>query len=46
LADDALRRYAQAYGGKKNFLAALAKGGLKPQEMPKLVREQLEAFSR
>lgn len=46
LADDAFRRYAQAYGGKSNFLTALAKGGLKPQEMPKLVREQLEAFSR
>jgi hypothetical protein len=46
LADDALRRYTQAYGGKKVFLDAVRKGGLASQEMPKLVREQFEAFSR
>ena len=46
LADDALRRYTQAYGGKKPFLDAVRKGGLKPPEMPKLLREQFEAFSR
>jgi hypothetical protein len=46
LADDAFRRYAQAYGGKKMFLDALRKGGTPPDEMPKLVREQFLAFSR
>jgi hypothetical protein len=46
LSADVFRRYTQAYGGKKNFLDALRKGGLSPQEMPKVLREELAVFSR
>jgi hypothetical protein len=46
LAQDAFRRYAQAFGGKKNFLEALRKGGLAPDEIPKVLRDELAAFSR
>ncbi len=46
LAQDAFRRYTQAFGGKKNFLDALQKGGLAPKELPKVLREELAIFSR
>jgi hypothetical protein len=46
LAQDAFRRYTQAFGGKKNFLDAEHKGGLAPQELPKVFREELAIFSR
>ena len=46
LAQDAFRRYTQAFGGKKNFLDAEHKGGLTPQDMPKVLRDELAAFSR
>jgi hypothetical protein len=46
LSSNALRRYSQAFGGKKIFLEALKKGGLKPDEMPKVLRDELAAFSR
>jgi hypothetical protein len=46
LAQDTFRRYSQAFGGKKNFLEALRKGGLAPKELPKVLREELAIFSR
>lgn len=46
LSQDAFRRYTQAFGGKKKFLDAVQKGGLKPAELPKVFREELAAFSR
>jgi hypothetical protein len=45
LSQDAFRRYTQAFGDKKNFLDAVHKGGLAPQDMPKVLREELAAFS-
>jgi hypothetical protein len=45
LAQDAFRRYTQAFGGKKNFLDAEHKGGLTPKDMPKVLRDELAAFS-
>jgi hypothetical protein len=46
LAQDAFRRYTQAFGSKKSFLDALKKGGLAPKELPKVLREELAAFSQ
>jgi hypothetical protein len=46
LSEDAFRRYSQAFGGKKNFLETLHKGGLPPQELPKVLRDELAVFSR
>jgi hypothetical protein len=46
LSDDAFARYTQAFGRKKNFLDALHKGGLRPDELPKVLRDELAAFSR
>ena len=46
LVSDALRRYAVAFGGKKIFLEAEKKGGLKPDQMSKVLREELAAYSR
>jgi hypothetical protein len=46
LSEDAFRRYSQAFGGKKNFLEALHKGGLPPQELPEVLRDELAVFSR
>jgi hypothetical protein len=46
LAQDVFRRYTHAFGGKKNFLDAVKKGGLAPKDMPRVLREQLAAFSR
>ena len=45
LSDDAFARYTQAFGGKKIFLDALHKGGLRPDELPKVLREELAVFS-
>jgi len=45
LAQDAFRRYTQAFGGKNSFLEALKKGGLKPDELPKVFRDELAVFS-
>jgi hypothetical protein len=45
LSQDAFRRYSDAYGGKKMFIDAEHKGGLKPEDMPKVLREELAAFS-
>jgi hypothetical protein len=46
LANDAFRRYSQAFGSKKAFLDALQKGGLPPKEMPRVFREELVVFSK
>jgi hypothetical protein len=46
LSNDAFQRYTQAFGGKKSFLDALHKGGLPPQELPKVLRDELAVFSR
>ena len=46
LSQDAFQRYTQAFGSKKSFLEAVRKGGLAPKEMPKVLREELAAFTR
>jgi hypothetical protein len=46
LAQDSFRRYTQAFGSKKAFLEALHKGGVPPDELPKVFREELAAFSQ
>jgi hypothetical protein len=45
LAQDAFRRYTLAFGGQRNFLDALHKGGLAPPELPKVFRDELAVFS-
>jgi hypothetical protein len=45
LVQDAFRRYTQAFGGKKNFVDAEHKGGLKPEDMPKVLRDEMAAFA-
>ena len=46
LSRDAFLRYTKAFGSKKSFLDAVQKGGLAPKEMPRVLREELAAFSR
>ena len=45
LASDLLRRYANAFGGKKNFLEAVKKKGLPPQDLVPVLRAEFERFS-
>jgi len=46
LATDLIRRYTAAFGGKKNFLDAVQKDGLPPDEKIPVLKKEFESFSK
>jgi hypothetical protein len=44
LANDALQRYAKAFGGKKQFLKLLSAAGVHEDELAPVLRKRLRAF--
>lgn len=46
LAVDLLRRYATAFGGKNNFLEAMRKDGLPPDDETPVLKEEFQKFSK